>query len=122
MAYEKRDADFEAWLQTQSFSGSVEALRGAFNAGWNARKKATYEGYPQYGDCLHASDDMADPKNWDTPPPKPKPAVVVDVAGAMDKITPELIEMMAPVLMNPMIKALEAEVDRLNAALAAAQS
>ena len=38
--------------------------------------------------------------------------VVVDVAGAMDKITPELMEAMAPILTNPMIAALEAECER----------
>jgi hypothetical protein len=41
--------------------------------------------------------------------------IVVDVAGAMDKITPEFIEMMAPLLTQPMIASLENENARLRA-------
>lgn len=33
--------------------------------------------------------------------------IVVDVAGAMNKITPELMDAMAPILLDPMVKALE---------------
>jgi hypothetical protein len=44
--------------------------------------------------------------------------IVVDVAGAMDKITPEFIEMMAPLLTQPMIASLENEITHLRARVA----
>ena len=49
--YEKRDAKFEDWLEEgdvplpkepANMELATEALRLAFNAGWNARKKQEY--------------------------------------------------------------------------------
>lgn len=45
------------------------------------------------------------------------PKVVIDMAGAMEKITPQMIEAMAPILRDPMIKALEGRVMELQEAL-----
>lgn len=43
-----------------------------------------------------------------------KKSVVIDMAGAMDKITPEMIEAMAPLLTNPLIQSLEKRVEELD--------
>lgn len=49
--YEKRDAEFDAWLEEgdvplplepQDQELAIEALRLAFNAGWAARKRQEY--------------------------------------------------------------------------------
>jgi len=43
--------------------------------------------------------------------------IVIDMAGAMEKLTPELIAAMAPILLNPMIKAQELQIAALQEAL-----
>lgn len=43
--------------------------------------------------------------------------IVIDMAGAMDKMTPELIAAMAPILLNPMIKTQELQIAELQEAL-----
>ena len=55
----------------------------------------------------------------DTPDTSPKP-VVIDMAGAMDKLTPELVAAMLPILRDPMVEALEYRIEKLDAQLAAA--
>lgn len=45
------------------------------------------------------------------------PKVVIDMAGAMEKITPQMIEAMAPILRDPMVMALEGQVMELQEAL-----
>lgn len=43
-----------------------------------------------------------------------KPPIHVDVAGAMDKMTPDVIAAMAPLLLDPIVKSLEMRVLELN--------
>ena len=45
------------------------------------------------------------------------PQIVIDMAGAMDKMTPELIAAMAPILLHPMIAAQELQIAELQEAL-----
>lgn len=45
------------------------------------------------------------------------PKIVIDLAGAMEKMTPQMIEAMAPILRDPMVMALEAQIMALQEAL-----
>lgn len=44
---------------------------------------------------------------------KAKGKIVVDMAGAMEKLTPEMLRAMSPILTNPMIAALESRVNTI---------
>lgn len=46
-----------------------------------------------------------------------KPQIVIDLAGAMDKLTPQMIEAMAPILRDPMVMALEGQIAELSGQL-----
>ena len=50
-----------------------------------------------------------------------KKKIVIDLAGVMDKITPELIEGMAPLLTNPLIMAVEKDNENLRKRLRIAE-
>lgn len=47
--------------------------------------------------------------------------VTINMADAMEEMTPEMIEAMAPILLNPMIKALELQLEHAAAELIAAR-